>query len=327
MLRRTVDSGVWCVAVAGVLFGSTGCGSDEKVQPSGQTITGEWASLIEADWSLPAATEGYTCMRGVVKEDTYVRAYRPIAPPGTHHTLFTMGEQATGDEDTEQPFECSAGVNERNMIFGSGVGTEPVEFPPGVAMKLAKGSKMMLNLHLFNVSGYPISGKSGIEFLRVDPAEVEHVAESVLAGKIGGLTVVPGASTQTGSCEMSHDVTLFAVFPHMHQLGSHLKVTAEPAGGAPTVLSDRPYSFEEQRYYPLSPSVSLKAGDKVTVECHYENDTGQTVGFGDSSLKEMCFAGLFRYPKGDSPMFVCTEGGFRPILNGPARLRRARRGR
>jgi hypothetical protein len=315
MLRQKADWCVSCVALV-TLVAATGCGSDEKVKESAGG-SGEWSTLIQADWDLEPATEGYTCQRATVPEDIYVRAYRPIAPLGTHHTLFTLGGQATGDEETE-PFECSAGMNERTMIFGSGVGTEVVEFPPGVAMKLEKGSKMMLNLHLFNVSGEPITGKSGLEIQRVDPSEVEHVAESVLAGKIGGLTVVPGVSTQTGTCEMSHDVTLFAVFPHMHQLGAHLKATAETASGDPIVLTDRPYSFEEQRYYPLSPAVSLKAGDKVNIECEYNNTTGETVGFGDSSLKEMCFTGLFRYPKGETSQFVCSEGGVRPILNGPA---------
>jgi hypothetical protein len=118
---------------------------------------------------------------------------------------------------------------------------------------------------------------------------------------------------------MEQDVTLFAVFPHMHQLGIHLKSTAEPVSGEPRVLIDTPYSFEDQLYYPVNPLLTLKAGDKVSVECEYSNPGTETVTFGDSSLAEMCFTGLFRYPKG-SQRFVCStfgDGG-RPILDGPA---------
>jgi hypothetical protein len=123
-----------------------------------------------------------------------------------------------------------------------------------------------------------------------------------------GLTVPPGDSTQTGSCTMTHDFTLFAVFPHMHQLGVHLKGTLLPAAGDPILLHDGPYSFELQRYYGLSPVVSMKQGDAVQVECEYNNPGTDTISFGDSSLAEMCFIGLFRYPRVDEG-FICFDRG------------------
>ena len=299
--------------LAGLAALSLGCSDDAKEAPR----YGEWSTLIEANWTLQKGTEGYTCARGTVPEDMYVSAYRPIAPLGTHHTLFTLGddESSAGGDGI---FECNAGTNGPKMLFGSGVGTQPVEFPPGVAMKLSKGEKMLLNLHLFNTGDDPLSGVSGVEIVRVDPAKVEHEAEVVLAGKIADLSVVPGESTQSGSCEMSHDVTLFATFPHMHQMGSYLKATAVPVNGEPRVLVDGPYSFEDQRYYPLQPAMELKAGDEVKVDCTYQNPTTETVLFGDSSLAEMCFTGLYRYPRG-SGYFVCTAEGLggRPRLEGP----------
>jgi hypothetical protein len=160
-----------------------------------------------------------------------------------------------------------------------------------------------------------------MEVERVDPSAIEHEAESVLAGKIRGLTVVPGKSLQTGSCPISSDSTVFAIFPHMHQMGTHLKATAVPANGTPRVLHDGPYSFEDQRYYSLSPLLKVAAGDKITVDCEYQNPGTETVTFGDSSLAEMCFVGLFRYPRMDQG-FICSDfgdagggGGF--VLDGP----------
>ena len=293
-----------------------GCSKDEPIEEA--AVDTEWFTLIKADWTLAAGKEGYTCARATVPEDMYIRAFQPIAPTGTHHTLFTFSEP-TGESAPDEVFTCDAATNEQYMLFGSGVGTDPVEFPPGVAMKLTKGSRMMLNLHLFNVTTDSIGGLSGVQVRRVAPKDVVHEAEIVLAGKIAGLTVVPGVSKQTGSCAMEHDVTLFAVFPHMHQLGIHLKATAEPVAGSPRVLIDTPYSFEDQLYYPVNPLLNLKAGDQVSVDCEYSNPGAETVTFGDSSLAEMCFTGLFRYPKGAS-RFVCStfgDGG-RPILDGPA---------
>ncbi len=299
---------------AGLCFGCST--SDGGAADDAGAAAASWVQLIEADWTLPAGDEGYTCARATVPEEMFVHAFRPIAPLGTHHTVFSL-EDAAGSDAPDEVFPCSAAVNGPQMLFGSGVGTDALEFPEGVAVKLEKGSKVLLNLHLFNVSKKPLSGTSGVEIVRMDPAAVEHEAEIILAGKISGLTVEPGASTQTGSCAMSHDVTVFAVFPHMHQMGVYLKATAEPATGAARVLTDGPYSFDAQQYYPIEPALELAAGDQVKVECQYQNPGADTVRFGDSSLAEMCFAGLYRYPKGSSG-FLCSSGsdGGPPLLEG-----------
>ncbi len=303
------------LVVGSCLFGAAAC--SESKGASDEAPADVWTTLVEAEWSLPQGEEGYTCARLTTTEDVWIRALRPIAPPGTHHTLFTLGD-ATGQPD--EVFGCSAATIGPNMVFGSGVGTDALEFPDGVAIKLAAGTELLLNLHLFNVTRAPITGRSGVEVLRVDPADVVHEAEIVLAGKLRDLEVTPGKSTQSGSCAMSHDVTVFAVFPHMHQLGSHMRATAEPATRSATVLVDAPYDFEDQRYYPVEPHVSLAAGDRVTVDCEYQNPSAETIGFGDSSLEEMCFVGLYRYPKAsDAAGFICSESGTfgRPTLNGP----------
>ncbi len=61
--------------------------------------------------------------------------------------------------------------------------------------------------------------------------------------------------------------------------------------------------------------VSLKAGERVEVECSYENPGAEPVPFGDSSLDEMCFAGLYRYPRGEGGMVCSTSAG--PTIEGP----------
>jgi hypothetical protein len=48
------------------------------------------------------------------------------------------------------------------------------------------------------------------------------------------------------------------------------------------------------------------SGDKVTVDCTYQNGTDQPAAFGESTLAEMCFAGLYQYPAG-STGFVCIK--------------------
>jgi hypothetical protein len=50
------------------------------------------------------------------------------------------------------------------------------------------------------------------------------------------------------------------------------------------------------------------SGDKLWTTCTYQNNTGNTMTFGESSLNEMCFTGIYRYPATGGNLFSCTTG-------------------
>jgi hypothetical protein len=280
--------------------GQAGSLPDASIDMPDASNDDEWQLLIEGEWTIGASTEGYYCARQTVNEDLYVHAFEAISPPGTHHTLLTMGDPNAADGLTP----CGAGDNRTLSVFGSGVGTDRFTMPDGVALKIPAGTQLLLNLHLFNTSTNPLSGTSGTRVLVMAESEVEHLAEGVLAGTTQ--LQIPGGETtmHTGYCTMRTDATIFAVAPHMHQIGIHEKVVAERGAGDVT-LFDAPYDFSEQSYLGIEP-VQLSAGDRVRVECTHRNETNKPVGFGDSSLAEMCFAGLYRYPAAGG-YFICTN--------------------
>jgi hypothetical protein len=250
---------------------------------------------------MPAGTEGYVCARQTMDEDLYVNAFDAIIPLGTHHTLLTMGAPNAPDGVAS----CSAADNGPLSVFGSGVGTALLQFPAGVGLKIAAGNQLILNLHLLNAGGDTLTGLSGTRVHTVPQSEVTHMAEGILAGTVT-LNILPGqVTTQIGYCTMSSDVTLFAVAPHMHKLGIHEKVVAERASADEVVLFDGPYDFNEQSYQLISP-LDVAKGDRVRVECTYNNTTDNTVTFGQSTYSEMCFAGIYRYPA-DGTRFVCVD--------------------
>jgi hypothetical protein len=111
---------------------------------------------------------------------------------------------------------------------------------------------------------------------------------------------------QKGNCTMTHDVTLIAVGAHAHMHANHVKATAHSSIAGDVVIHDRDYSFDAQLIYPID-AVQMKQGDKLEVECTYDNNGDKPLAFGDSSLAEMCFAALFRYPLDSTPRFLCTN--------------------
>jgi hypothetical protein len=256
-------------------------------------------NLILVDWEIPAGTEQYLCGRLTVTEDVYLHGFQPLSPLGTHHTALTVLEQPDAPDGVT---ECDLREVGTRNVFGSGIGTPAKTLPDGIAMKLARGSQILLNLHLYNVSDAPLRGRSGTLVETTSLALVKELADGIAAGPFK-LSVPPGRSVQTGKCTVDRDYTLFSVIPHMHQMGVHMKVVAERAVGGRVVLHDDAYDFDNQVSYRFEP-LEMKTGDSVAIECTYANTSNLTLHFGESSNDEMCIAGLSRFPAGGSS--VCA---------------------
>jgi len=197
--------------------GSSDSGAPQSKAPSTVAQASDWTTLLTGDWTEPPGSEGYTCVRQTVDKDYYVTGFEAINPLGTHHTLLTMGTANAPDGTAP----CSAAENYLLSAFGSGVGTNPLQFPKGIVLKINKGTQLLLNLHLFNTTSHPMNGTSGTRIQTATEDDVVDFAEGILAGTIA-LDIPAGATkTSTGYCTMTSDVTLFAVAPHMHQLGIH----------------------------------------------------------------------------------------------------------
>ena len=106
----------------------------------------------------------------------------------------------------------------------------------------------------------------------------------------------------TGTCTINNSYTMFALWPHMHKLAVHQKIELV-RGTTTTVLHDMPYAFGEQKYWLQAPEIQVQSNDKIRVTCTYNNTTGTTIGFGDSSDDEMCFGGMYRYPSSGANLF------------------------
>lgn len=263
-----------------------------------------WQSLLEGAWELAPNEEGYYCVYATVPRDMYIKAFRPLIPNGTHHTVLTRytGSHADGISP------CNAGTNGQSMIYGSGVGSPDFEFPTGVGLHLAAGTRLLANLHLYNATDATLTGTSGTLFLEATAAEIEHEAEVVLAGPTITLSVPPGLSVQSGNCTVSQitsvPIQVFSLSQHMHKLGYHMRSTIV-RDDTEIELQDIDYDFEQQTFQRVDPFIEVLPTDTIRTECFFDNTTGTTVPFGDSSDDEMCFTDLFYYPAQDAE-FICT---------------------
>ncbi|MBL9013323.1 MAG: hypothetical protein JNL83_04055 [Myxococcales bacterium] len=274
-------------------------GSVDSAVPDG------WTMLLEGDWTLPSGQpDTYYCVYATVPRDMYIKAFRPLIPVGTHHTVLTLFDGASPADGTHL---CNVGTNGQSMIYGSGVGSPDFVFPQGVGLQLKKGQRLLLNLHLYNASDVTISGRSGTYIQEAQASEIQHTAEIVLAGPTFSLQVPTGVSTQSGSCNVSQitsqPIQVFSLSQHMHKTGTHVR-SVITRGTQEIVLQDVDYNFEKQTFSLVDPHVTLQPTDKLTTYCTFDNP-GAPKRFGDSSDDEMCFTDLFYYPA-QGASFTCT---------------------
>jgi len=261
------------------------CGGGGSDEPSPDANSGGWQPLIQKGWTLtPGGEKTSDVQLDSLDHDVVIGGLRPLAPVGTHHTLLFKGASGT------------------NMIYASGVGTNELMFPAGKALRIPAGTLLGLQLHIFNQSDEMLTGTSGIEMLEVDPATVTDEIDMFLPGP-QNLSLPPGQPTTIrGTCTVKTAYQVFALFPHMHQLGTHLKTTLT-VGGVERVINDAPYNFEHQAILSFEP-IQLNPGDKVTTECTWMNTGSQTVTYGESSTTEMCYSILYRFPRGTDEFCV-----------------------
>ena len=246
-------------------------------------------TLISAAWTLGPGVEKTYCATRTMTEDVYVGTMRPIAPLGTHHTVIELLDTPAGPDNPG--YDCP---QEFGQFWASGAGTPELQLPAGVGLLAPAGSQLRLSLHLFNASDGTISGTSGLDVKRMDPSDVVHTASVDYHGPF--TFAIPGngqpySASQNTTLSAGHIV---AIFPHMHQLGTHFRATLQHGSDPVQVLWDEDYQFLSQEFSPL-PEVAVQAGDVLRTTCTWENGTGSTVYWGESSTSEMCFSILMSY--------------------------------
>lgn len=245
-----------------------------------------YARLIDGAWSLqPGEEKKNVCITKVLTDDVYIHAIRALQPAGTHHTVLTISKGAN---------DCLTSVVE-GAVYVAAVGSNGITMPEGVAMKLPAGSTLGLSLHIFNTTMTPLTGLSGMDVITMKSDDVKALADAYLTGPTS-FSLPPHQVTRVSSdCIADAEQQAFALFPHMHQLGTHIKTTVISAG-ATQVLHDAAFAFNEQLQIPLSPNLSLHPGDTLHTECTYENTTDRVVTFGESTDTEMCISAFYRFP-------------------------------
>ncbi len=193
------------------------------------------------------------------------------------------------------------GAGIRNAQWGDGwaPGSTPRRLQPGVATRIPKGAKLVLQVH-YHKTGKVEEDRSQVALYFAKG----KVSDPLYVAPVGNASfeLKPGVAYQEvrASLVTPANVKVHAVFPHMHMLGREMKVTATlPDGTQVPMIWIRDWDFAWQTNYHYTKPQSFPKGTKVDVVAVYDNSEKnprqpshppQTVRFGEQTTDEMCFA-------------------------------------
>jgi hypothetical protein len=316
-----------CLLAAAVALAA--CGSGASPQDAGPVDAGPLAppavgmQLVSTPQTLAPGAQTYQCWSFAVPPGApfpIVGIQQQVPTVGVHHyAVFTNSAPNAPDS-----FECSSMGISWGLVTGGGIGTPSVNFPTGTAMTLNLNpnapnalpavTQIIFQLHLLNATPAPITVPTAYinlvstteapsNFQQVglliagslDITLPPHTNNIDIVGGCGGALSADGGSANVGNSPNMPNI--FAVFPHMHTLGTNIEVQVTPQGSTtPQTLVNKTWNFGEQGLVSVAPTASANAGDEVQVTCTYDNTTDDTVTFGLDTTDEMCLGVLYYWP-------------------------------
>lgn len=200
------------------------------------------------------------------------------------------------------------GTLDEQFVVGGGPGAGRMKLPDGVGLRVPAGpdTLFVLQIHYYNASSdTPEQDASGVELCATRTPRAVEAAVHFLGTQT--LTLPAHQRTDVRAvCDpdpFEEPVHVMAASPHMHRAGMRSQLRLERASGDAALLLDEPYTFMEQRAYPIprdgsAADVLIQPGDRLVTTCGYDNQTDQTITYGEYTEQEMCLMMLWAWPAG-----------------------------
>ncbi|MDA0709982.1 MAG: hypothetical protein O3B73_07230, partial [bacterium] len=206
------------------------------------------------------------------------------------------------DPQVGYPSFGGIGVPLYEALGGWAPGNTPFILPDGVARHLPAGSDIVLQIHYHKI-GRPVADQSRLGIYFAKKPVVKRLNQEVINSRL--VLIPPNVKDLklTGSHTISQDEHVLGILPHMHLLGTEMKVVATyPTGEKINLVWVKPWDFNWQETYVYKEPVALPRGTRITLEAHYDNSASnpnnpnkppRLVRWGEKSTDEMCTVFLF----------------------------------
>ena len=302
----------------------------EKIEPP--KFTSGWQLggpdlIVEMPAAYHVPADGPDIYRNIavplgLTEDKWITAIdmRPSARAVVHHVLYFADGSGHVHEQPQQGDEPGfSGMRAGRAsipLGGWAVGAQPHFFPEGLALKVPKGSDLVVQYH-FHPTGKPEAEKSiiGLYFAKKPPTRImTRIQMPPHYSLFSGLDIPAGEKDFVirDSYTLPVAVDGVGVSAHAHYLAKQLKLTATlPDGEAKTLLWIKDWDFAWQDKYYFQQLALLPAGTRLDAEIHWDNSADNPrnpssppvrVTWGEETKDEMGSISLIVVPHDESDL-------------------------
>ncbi|MCZ6632235.1 MAG: hypothetical protein O7G87_02455, partial [bacterium] len=249
-------------------------------------------------------------MPSTLDEDHYVAAIEVL--PGSREVVHHISVyiDVTGrakilqgtDPNPGYPSFGGVGFPVSGTLGGWAPGNTPFQLPDGVGRLLPSGSDIVMQVHYHKI-GQATADQSRLGIYFAPKGVHKKLHEEIVNSRL--LFIPPNLKRHkvTGSVTITQDEHLLGILPHMHLLGTEIKVTATyPDGTQIPLVWVSPWDFNWQETYVYKTPISLPRGTRINLEAYYDNSADNPrnpnhppkfVRWGETSTDEMCIAFLY----------------------------------
>ncbi len=293
--------------------------------PSTELPSVDYALTMPEAYTPVGAPDDYRCfiIDWPAESDTYVTGFRavPGAVEEVHHAIaFALPPEKLAEYDALDAadpgigYECFGGPGgEIGSPADIGVwlgawapGAAPSIYPEGTGLRIPAGSKIILQVHYNVPADGAVPDQSGVELMVAD--EVEREAFMMLWADIewlfGQMPIPAGSPSTVHTWEFDPTavmsfltdvipggvpIEIHSVTHHMHTVGVRGTHAIRRQGGDECLLQIPRWDFNWQDGFVLSEPATLSPGDRLHLECEYDNSAGDSdLNWGDGTGDEMC---------------------------------------
>jgi len=282
------------------------------------------------DW--PETTTKYVSGFGV----------EPGNPTIVHHVIAYLADPslaaaavAADKADPDPGYLCFGGPGLGNMsppsMLGAWApGVTGQDFPPGTGQKVLPGSKLIIQIHynLLNVATgqSPAPDQTAVDFKLEDSVIKEGTQvfwTDFVDWILNNQMKIPAGAKDTkyafaadptpymgyltnGLIPMGSPFTIYGAGLHMHTRGTHARTAIEHKDGTEECMLDIPrWDFHWQGGYGFQQPKTVKPGDQISLECHWDNSAAnqpivngvplqpRDLTWGEGTTDEMCLAAFY----------------------------------
>lgn len=265
--------------------GPPGAGGVAQVGGGGApTAMGTEYTFVTGHFMVPPGGEVYKCQdfQNPFGKDIAVVQDVTTLTPGSHH-MFAFVMPNVQLTLMNNLVDCpGGGVEFHDFLATSGSPVATTTYPASTGRIFHATDGLRLDVHLFNTTSDAKDAFVTFKVTFTDPGAVTNKVASMFLNQVL-LSVPPGMSTQSRTYTLAQDINLMGTGSHMHKQGVHFVATANGMN-----LYDGT-EWQEPMPRVYNPPLHLTAGTRITWACTYNNQTGQTLTFGESASKnEMC---------------------------------------